>query len=63
MAGLNGDSTLLDVCCGTGTIGLALAKRCKQVYGVDIVKDAVDDANKNAKENGVTNAEFIAGMS
>ncbi|TRY68241.1 hypothetical protein TCAL_07467 [Tigriopus californicus] len=54
-------STVLDVCCGTGTIGICLATRCKKVIGVDIIESAVDDANQNVKENGLTNAKFMAG--
>jgi tRNA (uracil-5-)-methyltransferase len=55
------DTTLLDVCCGTGTIGLTLAKRVKQVIGVEICEPAVLDARANAIENHVANATFIAG--
>ncbi len=61
VAGLDKDSTLIDVCCGTGTIGLCLADRCKEVVGVEIIEQAVEDANRNAKENGVANAHFRAG--
>ena len=54
-------TTLFDVCCGTGTIGLCLASRCHKVIGVDCVQEAVENANNNAKSNGVTNAEFHSG--
>ena len=54
-------TTLFDVCCGTGTIGLCLANRCHKVIGVDCVQEAVENANDNAKRNGVTNAEFHSG--
>ncbi len=53
--------TVVDLYCGTGTIGLTMAKECKSLYGVEIVKEAVDDALQNAKENGIDNAEFICG--
>jgi len=52
---------LFDVCCGTGTIGLCLADQSDRVVGVDIVEEAVVNARKNAKQNGVTNAEYHAG--
>jgi len=56
-----GKSLLLDVCCGTGTIGLTLAARARKVVGVDIVEAAIEDAEKNAALNGVTNCEWVAG--
>ncbi len=51
--------TVVDLYCGTGTIGLTMAKECKSLYGVEIVKEAVDDAVQNARDNGINNAEFI----
>lgn len=57
----SGRSLLLDVCCGTGTIGLTLASRVKKVVGVDIVEAAILDAAANASLNGVTNCEWVAG--
>ncbi len=62
LAHIDKDTTVLDVCCGTGTIGLCLAGQCKEVIGVDIVEDAVKDANLNAERNGVKNATFEAGI-
>ena len=50
---------LLDLYCGTGTIGLTMANRVKQLIGVEIVQPAVEDARRNAQENGITNARFI----
>ena len=47
--------------CGIGTISLFLAKKAKQVYGVEIVLQAIDDAKNNAKINDITNAEFYVG--
>lgn len=61
LANLDGGTTLIDVCCGTGTIGLCLASRCKKVVGVELLESAVVDARQNAKRNSVTNAEFFAG--
>ncbi|KAL0226622.1 hypothetical protein P9112_013946 [Eukaryota sp. TZLM1-RC] len=52
----------LDVCCGTGTIGLTVAKnRNTHVIGVDICETAVENANKNAKDNGISKAQFHSG--
>lgn len=61
VASLDKDTVLFDVCCGTGTIGLCLSSMVKEVHGIDIVEEAINDANANAKANGVTNAEFHAG--
>ena len=58
-AKLSGDEVLLDLYCGTGTIGLTMAQDCKQLVGVEIVEDAVNDAKANAEANGINNARFI----
>ena len=60
-ANLTGNETLLDLYCGTGTIGLTMADKCKRLIGVEIIADAVLDARVNAEENGVRNAEFLCG--
>ena len=52
---------MLDICCGTGTIGLSLAKYVYKVVGIEMCEEAVIDARENAKLNGITNAEFIVG--
>ena len=54
------DDTVLDVYCGIGTISLAAAKRAKKVTGIEIVKQAIENAKENAKNNGIENAEFFA---
>ena len=51
--------TVLDLYCGTGTIGLTMAKDAKQVIGVEIIPEAVRDAESNALRNGVRNARFL----
>lgn len=51
---------LLDVCCGTGFLGLALARNVDAVVGVDVVDDAIKAARANARANGITNATFVA---
>lgn len=60
-AGLSGQETVWDLYCGIGTISLFLAGRAKQVYGVEIVPQAIEDARKNAADNGITNAKFYVG--
>lgn len=63
LAGLQPDDILLDLYCGTGTIGLTMADKVKKLYGVEIVPEAIADARRNAAENGITNAEFFCGDS
>lgn len=60
-AGLGGTETVWDVYCGIGTISLFLAGAAKQVYGVEAVPQAVEDARENAARNGIGNVEFFAG--
>lgn len=60
-AGLTGNETVWDLYCGIGTISLFLAGKAKQVYGVEIVPQAIEDAKENARINGITNAEFYVG--
>jgi len=54
---------VLDLYCGTGTIGLFLASKCKELVGVEINRSAIDDANVNKKINGFNNVRFICGDS
>lgn len=51
--------TVLDLCCGAGTITLCMAGAAGKVIGVEIVPEAVADAKENAKRNGIENAEFL----
>lgn len=60
-AGLSGTETVWDLYCGIGTISLFLAKKARQVYGVEIVPAAIGDARRNAALNGIENAEFFVG--
>ncbi len=55
------DLQVLDLFCGIGTISLALAKYSKRVIGIEIIKDAVDDATQNAIINRIDNATFFCG--
>ncbi|MBE6692641.1 MAG: 23S rRNA (uracil(1939)-C(5))-methyltransferase RlmD [Ruminococcaceae bacterium] len=59
-ANLSGKERLIDAYCGTGTIGLIMAKHSKEVFGVEINKDAVRDAKKNAEINNIENIRFFA---
>lgn len=61
VAELNAGTTLLDLCSGTGTIGLTLAKYVKKVIGIELVESAVDNAKRNAVRNNITNAQFHCG--
>ncbi|GAV05870.1 hypothetical protein RvY_15934 [Ramazzottius varieornatus] len=58
-ASLRPKTIVLDLCCGTGTIGILMAKHAKKVYGIELGEAAVADAVENAKINGVENIEFI----
>lgn len=58
-AALSGGEVLLDLYCGAGTIGLSMAHQARQLIGVEIVSDAVENARQNAIQNGITNARFI----
>ena len=60
-ADLKGEETVWDLYCGIGTISLFLAQKAKQVYGVEIIPQAIEDAKNNAKINGIENAEFFVG--
>ncbi len=55
------DKNILDLYCGAGTIGLSMAKKAKSVIGVEIVPEAIKDAEFNAKANKIENARFICG--
>ena len=58
---LKGDELVLDLYSGIGSIALSLAKDCKKVIGVEVIEDAVKDANKNAELNNIDNASFLKG--
>lgn len=60
-AGLTGQECVWDLYCGIGTISLFLSQKAKQVYGVEIVPQAIEDAKSNAALNGITNAQFFVG--
>lgn len=60
-AELHGGETIIDAYCGTGTIGLFMARKARRIIGVEVVSSAVADAKRNARENNVRNAEFLVG--
>ena len=60
-AELRGHETLIDAYCGTGTIGLFMARKARRIIGVEVVSSAIADAKKNARENNIRNAEFLTG--
>ena len=60
-ARLDKEDVLCDLYCGIGTIGIFASSKVKQVYGIEIVEEAVEAAKENAKINNVDNIEFIAG--
>ena len=53
------DKNIIDLYCGAGTIGLSMANKAKSIIGVEIVAEAIKDAEFNAKNNGIENARFI----
>ncbi|TCS95869.1 23S rRNA (uracil(1939)-C(5))-methyltransferase RlmD [Hazenella coriacea] len=61
MARLTGKETVIDAYCGIGTIALYIASSAKQVYGVEIVPEAIEDAKQNATLNGINHAHFEVG--
>ena len=60
-ATLSGKESVWDLYCGIGTISLFLARKAGQVYGVEIIPEAISDAKENASINSITNAEFFVG--
>lgn len=58
-ANLSGNETCIDMYAGTGTIGMAVSKHAKSVIGVEIVKEAVDNANENTKMNHLDNCHYV----
>ncbi|HEV7398742.1 MAG TPA: 23S rRNA (uracil(1939)-C(5))-methyltransferase RlmD [Solirubrobacterales bacterium] len=60
-AGLSGSERVFDLYCGIGTIGLTMAAKAGEVWGVEIVPEAITDAERNAEQNKIENAHFFAG--
>ena len=60
-AELEDGDVLLDMYCGAGTIGLSMADKAKEIIGVEIIPEAIENAKENAARNGMTNAQFFCG--
>lgn len=60
-ANLTGQETIFDLYCGIGTIGIFASDKCKKLYGIETIPEAIDDAKQNAKLNNIENAEFFVG--
>ncbi|MGN6276946.1 MAG: 23S rRNA (uracil(1939)-C(5))-methyltransferase RlmD [Solirubrobacterales bacterium] len=60
LSGLSGRERVFDLFCGIGTIGLTMARRAGEVWGLEIVPEAIADAERNAEANGIENAHFVA---
>lgn len=58
-AELKEDDVVIDAYSGIGTIGLSVAKHVKEVYGVEVISEAVENSKKNASINGITNAHYV----
>ena len=56
---LKGEEIIYDLYCGTGTIGLYLSRNAKEVYGFEVIRSALDDAEKNADRNDISNVHFL----
>lgn len=53
--------SVFDIYCGIGTVSLAVAKKANHVYGIEIIQEAIDDANENARKNKIENVDFYCG--
>lgn len=58
---LDGKETLIDLYCGIGTIGMYLADSCKKVVGIEMMKESIEDGEKNLELNNIKNMEFLEG--
>ncbi|XP_014240582.1 tRNA (uracil-5-)-methyltransferase homolog A [Cimex lectularius] len=61
LANIDKETIVVDVYCGTGTLGLCLANDCKEVFGIEVLEQAVKDAQENAKMNNIQNSTFFTG--
>jgi 23S rRNA (uracil-5-)-methyltransferase RumA len=60
-AQLTGNEKIVDAYCGVGTIGLWLAKDAKEIRGMDVIEESIQNANENAKKHGIQNATYVTG--
>lgn len=61
-AGLTGNERVIDAYCGVGSLTLFLAKKAKEVYGVEVVPEAIEDAEENTRRNRIKNVKFVMGQ-
>ncbi|HLR65503.1 MAG TPA: 23S rRNA (uracil(1939)-C(5))-methyltransferase RlmD [Pseudogracilibacillus sp.] len=61
-AQVTAEDVVIDAFCGIGSISIFLARQAKKVYGVEVVKEAIDNANDNAQLNHIENTEFVVGQ-
>ena len=59
IAGLNGDEIVYDLYCGTGSIALYLASKAKEVYGFEVIRSSLENAEKNSLINEIDNVHFL----
>ena len=59
IAGLNGDEIVYDLYCGTGSVALYLASKAKEVYGFEVIRSSLENAEKNSLINGIDNVHFL----
>ncbi|MFE9944501.1 23S rRNA (uracil(1939)-C(5))-methyltransferase RlmD [Bacillus velezensis] len=60
-AQLTGKEKVVDAYCGVGTIGMWVSNGAKEIRGMDVIKESIDDAKKNAKKHGIKNAAYVTG--
>ena len=59
LIGFQGDEIVYDLYCGTGTISLFLANKAKEIYGFEVIRSALEDAEENADLNNIENVQFL----
>ncbi|GIN63768.1 putative RNA methyltransferase YfjO [Robertmurraya siralis] len=60
-AGLTGTEKVVDAYCGVGTIGLWIAEQAGEIRGMDIIRESIEDAKKNAERHGIKHAKYVVG--
>lgn len=58
---LTGKEKVVDAYCGVGTIGLWVADQAAEIRGMDVIRDSIEDAKKNAKRHGIKHAKYVTG--
>lgn len=60
-AALTGKEKVADAYCGVGTIGLWVAEQAAEIRGMDIIRESIEDAKKNAARHGIKHAQYVVG--